>query len=382
MRRLAYFSLTVLFFPRFLPFGQIAYLGLMAASIYLNTASCGLIAPATLAAGNELYAAFAHNSSGNSELWAQHDEGRIRQAAADFIGAPAKNTALVPNFSWAINGIVQSLKGTERILLYKDDFPSLLQPFTINNFPITWVDATDGFNIHLEQLRDAVVQKHFDIVALSHVQWNTGYKLDLKEIGDLCHEHGVLFFVDATQSLGAIPIDLGALHIDVLAASNYKWMNAGFGTGILYTGDSFLAKYPPVVGGFHTDRVRPAGATVPSAASYEPGSPNMYGLLLLYAAMATKNKMGVAQVQQHNNDLMRQLLTGIADLPISILGQHTMTNRASIVLLKDENGLGAWLKQNNFIVTQRNGMLRVSTHFHNTAEEVAALIGCLQAKFE
>ncbi len=107
----------------------------MASLVYLNTASCGLIAPASLYAGNKLYADFAHSSSRYSELWAQQDEGRIRQVVADFIWAPVKNAALIPNFSWAMNGIVQSLKGSERILLYRNDFPSLLQPFTINNFP-------------------------------------------------------------------------------------------------------------------------------------------------------------------------------------------------------------------------------------------------------
>ena len=341
----------------------------MAPSIYFNTASCGLIAPETLQASNSLYANFAHNSSKFSEQWAQVDEPRIRQTVADFIGAPVKNTALVPNFSWAINGVVQSLKGTERVLLYRDDFPSLLQPFTINNFPITWVDAPDGFHIDLAQVRDAICNRRVDIVALSHVQWATGYKLDLHEIGNLCREHGVLFFVDATQSLGANLVDLRELNIDVLAASNYKWMNAGFGTGILNMGDSFLALYPPVVGGYHTDKIRIVDATCPTAASYEPCSPNMYGLLLMEAAIQAKNKIGMAQVEQHNYDLTQAFLQGIVDLPIKILGDHTMGNRCPIVLLHDEDGLGAWVGKHNFVVTHRNGMLRVSMHFHNTMDE-------------
>ena len=353
----------------------------MAPTIYLNTASCGLIAPETLQASNGLYAHFAHNSSKFSEQWAQKDEPRIRQTVADFIGAPVKNTALVPNFSWAMNGVVQSLKGTERALLYKDDFPSLLQPFTINNFPITWVDAPDGFNIDLAQVRDAICNKRVDIVAISHVQWATGYKLNLQEIGDLCREHGVLFFVDATQSLGANLIDLKELNIDVLAASNYKWMNAGFGSGILYVGDSFLAQYQPVVGGYHTDRVRMDRQTGPTAASYEPGSPNMYGLLLLEAALQAKNKTGMAQIQQHNYGLTQAFLQGIANLPIKILGDHTMGNRCPIVLLHDENGLGAWIEKHNIVVTHRNGMLRVSMHFYNTMDEVMALVDCLRGKF-
>ncbi len=353
----------------------------MEPSVYLNTASCGLIAPATLATANSLYATFAHNSSMHSERWTQQDEGRIRSVVADFVGASAKNVALVPNFSWAINGIVQSLKGTERVLLYKNDFPSLLLPFTINNFPITWMDAPDGFNLNLEQLRDAVINRRVDIVALSHVQWASGYKANLEEIGELCREHGVLFFVDATQSLGAIPINLAELNVDVLAGSNYKWMNAGFGSGVLYVGDSFLKKYPPAVGGFHSERIRVPEVADPTAANYEPGSPNMYGLSLLEATIVAKNKIGMAAIQQHNHDLMQKLLNGIKNLPLKILGDYTMNNRSSIVVLFDEDGLGDWVKKHNITVTHRNGMLRVSIHFHNTVEEVHALVECLRTKF-
>ena len=352
----------------------------MASLVYLNTASCGLIAPASLYAGNKLYADFAHSSSRYSELWAQQDEGRIRQVVADFIWAPVKNAALIPNFSWAMNGIVQSLKGSERILLYRNDFPSLLQPFTINNFPIIWVDAPDGFNIDIQQVKVAIRNKLVDIVALSHVQWSTGYMLDLKEIGDLCKEHSVLFFVDATQSLGANLINLEELNIDILAASCYKWMNAGFGTGVLYVGDNFLSQYPPVIGGFHSDKVRIPDVSVPTAASYEPGSPNMYGLLLLEAAITAKNKIGMANIQNHNYGLTQLLLKGIINLPVKILGDHSMSNRCSILMLHDENDLGRWIENHNFIITLRNGMLRVSLHFHNTEEDVIAFIDCLSAK--
>lgn len=220
--------------------------------IYLNTASCGLITPESLSDGDSLYKDFKHNASGASEAWRLNEEAATRQLIATFIGAKAKNVAMVPNFSWAINGIIQSLKGTERVLLYTGDYPSFLDPFRINNFNITWVDARDGFHIEMDKVREAISTNAVDIVVISHVQWSSGYKTDLQEIGDLCKQHGVLFIVDTTQSLGANELNLAELNIDVMAASNYKWMNAGFGTGILYVSDRFLEKYTPVVGGHNS----------------------------------------------------------------------------------------------------------------------------------
>ncbi|MES2701227.1 MAG: aminotransferase class V-fold PLP-dependent enzyme [Bacteroidota bacterium] len=349
--------------------------------IYLNTASCGLVDPNTLQAANLLYADMAHNSSTRSEEWRTNDESRIRQAIADFIGAPVNNVAMVPNFSWAVNGVVQSLHGTERVLLHTGDYPSLIEPFRISNFPITWVDAPDGFNIDVEKIEAAIRSHSVDIVALSHVQWTTGYMLDIKALGALCKQHGVLFIVDATQSLGANVINLSELNINVFAASNYKWMNAGFGTGILYIADAFLEKYPPVTAGNNSYKM--AGDKwlyAPSARSYEPGHPNMFGLMVLEAAIAQKAMLGMAHIEQHSRHLAQLFLTGIMDTPVRILGDHTMANRCAIIHLRDENGLGDWIKQHNIVVTQRNGLLRVSMHFYNTEGHVQALIDCIKAK--
>jgi cysteine desulfurase/selenocysteine lyase len=348
--------------------------------IYLNTAACGLVTPATLEAANKLYAAFDINSSTRSEEWRMHEEGRIRQTIANFISAPVEHVAMVPNFSWAMNAVVQSLKGTERVLLYKHDYPSLLEPFRINKFDICWVDAEDGFHMDMAAIRDAIKNNTVDIVALSHVQWTSGYQIDIKEIGDLCKDFGVRFIVDATQSLGAAEITLPELHIDVFAASNYKWMNAAFGTGILYLSENFLAHYPPVVGGNNSYKLIGAEMKqVPSAHSYEPGHPNMYGLTVLEAAIHQKQMLGIQHIVAHNRALTQQLLTGIQNTPIRILGDYTLAHRSPIIFLADEYGLGEHIKRHNIVVTHRNDYLRVSMHYYNTEEDVQAFVDCVAA---
>ncbi len=217
-----------------------------------------------------------------------------------------------------------------------------------------------------------------DIVAISHVQWTSGYLLDLQRISDVCKANGVLFFVDATQSMGAQSIDLSQVHIDVFAASNYKWMNAGFGTGVLSIKSSFLQRYLPVVAGNNSYRMIDGLMQYrPSILSYEPGHPNMFGLTVLRAAIQHKMEMGVENITRHNAALMDMLLKGLHNLPVNPVGKLTMENRAAFVLLKDENGLGDWLKQHGIIVTQRNGLLRISTHYYNTEGDVMTFIECI-----
>src|SRR5205085_11541602 len=141
-----------------------------------------------------------------------------------------KNVAMIPNFSWAMNAIVQSLKGTEKVLLYKNDFPSVTEPFRVNKFDITWVEDTDGFTLSMEQIEECITGRRVDMVVISHVMWQSGYTLDIATVGRLCKEHEVIFIVDATQSLGSLHVDIANLGADVFISSNYKWMNAGFGT--------------------------------------------------------------------------------------------------------------------------------------------------------
>ncbi len=352
------------------------------ANTYLNTAATGLLEPQVIDAANKFYAQLSVHGSNFAEQWRMEEEPHVRATIASFVGAQPRNIAMVPNFSWALNGLVQSLKGTEKIMLYRHDYPSLTEPFKINNFSIKWIDTEDGFTLPVEQIKQSIANKEIDILAISHVQYNTGYKLDIEEIGVLCNVHNVLFIVDATQSLGAIETNLGRLQADVFIASNYKWMNAGFGTGIMYMSDIFLEKYTPVVGGNNSYKNHEGTMMyLPSVQSYEPGHPNMGGLTILQAAIRHKMQLGIENVEKHNHRLAALLLDEIKELPVQLIGPYTMTDRAPMILLKDEDGLSAWLKQHNIVTTNRNGIVRISTHYHNTNADVIQLVNCLYRKY-
>lgn len=345
--------------------------------IYFNTASCGLLSNESIQAGNVLYNAMLTESSTASESLRESGIPRIREAVASFLGSPVSNLAFIPNFSYALNSIVQALKGTEKVLLYKHDYPSVAEPFRINKFDITWIDSNDGFAIDIEELKQMLIDNKIELLVMSHVQWLSGFKLDITELGAFCRQHDIVFIVDATQSLGALQLRADRMHVDVLISSNYKWMNAGFGTGVMYMSDSFLAKYPPVVGGFGSYGYDGQSMKyMPSVRSYEPGHPNFHGLLVLEAAVNEKMKMGMDAIGSHNQKLTQLLLDNIGD--IAILGPVDTLHRSSIVMLRDDSGsLHKHLVSNGFLAIHRNGNIRLSFHFHNTKEEVRLLIESL-----
>jgi selenocysteine lyase/cysteine desulfurase len=351
----------------------------MKPTIYLNTASAGLLDEQTLHATNTLYQQMLTQTSTAVEHLRDHGLQRIRETVGKFIHAPAANIALIPNFSYALNAIVHALDGNERVMLYRNDYPSVYEPFRINGFDIKWIEhGDDGFTMNIAAMKALLLANNIDILAISHVQWMSGYTLDLKDIGEFCAANNIRFIVDATQSLGALPVYIDELKVDVLIASNYKWMNAGFGHGIMYMSDDFLKRYTPVVGG-NASYGMYAGQWKyePSIRSYEPGHLNFHGLLIAEAAINQKLEKGIEQIVAHNLRLTAQLVEGIGKLKFSLLGPATMDNRCSIVLLKAGEDLQKHLQQHNIIVIHRNGFVRISIHQHNTEADIAAILAAL-----
>ena len=148
----------------------------MSSRIYLNTASCGLLSEESLQSTYVLYQGMITESSTAVEPLRDHGLQRIRETMASFLDAPASNVVFLPNFSFGINALVQSLRGDEKVLLYNNDYPSLTAPFKANNFNITWIDAQDGFTIRMDELKELALKNKVDMIVISHVQWLSALK--------------------------------------------------------------------------------------------------------------------------------------------------------------------------------------------------------------
>jgi len=348
--------------------------------VYLNTAACGLIAPTVLQAGTEMYRELAVKGSTGGEYWRDNRYAEIKKLTADFLHTTEEYVALVPNCSFALNSLVHSLSGREKVLMYRKDYPSLYIPFVINNFEIAWLEDEDGFLINLEKLEATIKAEQPDLLVISHVQWQSGFTANLEQIGEICNRNGVLLIVDTTQSLGAVEVDAPSLGIDVLVTSNYKWMNAGFGTGLVYMNAAFLDRYPPKVSGngSRTFSWNDEGYTyVPGITNYEPGSLDMFSVTIMEQSIKEKMQKGIGQIAAHNRVLTGVLLEGLAAMPVQITGPPDMQNRSAIVVIQEEAGLHGLLTQHNIITTLRNGTIRISIHDHNTADDIAVLIDCV-----
>lgn len=124
---------------------------------------------------------------------------------------------------------LQERRGVELILLSDSD--------PLGDLPE--VDKPRGWS--MEEL-ESKVTKRTRVVALSHVQFSSGYAADLEELGKFCHERKIDLIVDCAQSLGCLPVYPEKWHIGAVAASGWKWLMGSKGTGILYTSDALREK--------------------------------------------------------------------------------------------------------------------------------------------
>lgn len=241
---------------------------------YLNTASCGLISQATAAAAQQFYQQHLRHGGTPRAQWYEQ-LAATRQLAADWLGAQVNELAFVSNFTSGMNVVVPMLRSFGKVLLLEGDYPSLTLPWQLHGHRVVTCPTEANGSFALEQVERYIRQHQIRIMAVSHVQYTTGFCVDLVALSELCQAYEVLLVVDATQSMGVVPIDVKKTPVDVLVASGYKWMTAGFGNGLLYMRQELQAHLRPVVMGSNSfEDIIPGGEIPFSTRTLEAGHYN------------------------------------------------------------------------------------------------------------
>jgi selenocysteine lyase/cysteine desulfurase len=344
-----------------------------------NTSSCGLLPKSC----NERLSNFTHSlqksGSRTSENFLSEILPKIRTTVSEFFDADKSEVALIPNFSFGLNSIIPSISRYKKALLFEDDYPSLTQPFVLNDFEVTWLKSGDGFSFELEEIAKIISEKKIEIVAISQVQYLTGFMIDIEAVGKVCKANGAVLIIDGTQSLGAITYSFSNSHADIYIASNYKWMNAGFGTGIMAIKKDFLQRHEPKIGGFASFLNEDGSwGYKPSILCYEPGHLNMGGLLVLEDSINIKLQLGMDNIQQHIRLLIDLLVSQAKVMGLEIIGPYSNENRCGIVCFRDSEALSDSLLKHNILFKSRGGKIRIGLHFHNTEEDVHRILRAME----
>ena len=315
---------------------------------------------------------------------------KTRQLAARIIGASPEEIALVRNTSHGLGLVAEGLdwrEGDEVAVATSIEYPSNVYPWQHlagRGVTVREIEAREG-GITPEAVAAAITPRT-RLVALSSVQFATGYSTDLEAVGALCERSGVLLCVDGIQSVGCVPVDVKKCRIHFLSADSHKWMLGVSGVGLLYVDRNVLPRVRPVLVGWRstTDLWNFNSSHFelrPDATKFEEGSHNYAGIYALGAALGLLLEVGMERVEARIRELLRYL-----ELELRAVGCDvgpSPEHRAGILTFLPPRGdvkaLATYLSEHTVSFSLRRGRIRLSPHFYNQPAEVERVVEMVRA---
>lgn len=322
--------------------------------------------------------------------WAKLEK-QLREQLKQLINAPSTgDIALVKNTSEALSFVAQGIDWQvgDEIITSNQEFPS-------NRIP--W-EALSERGVVLQQVRlesddpeQALINAmttQTRLLTISSVQYASGLRMDLPRLGAACKARGILFCVDAIQSLGALPFDVQAIDCDFAMADGHKWLLGPEGLGVFYCRESVRESLHLTQHGWHMveamgnydlQQWQPAS----SARRFEAGSPNTLAQHALSASLELLLEIGMDEVAELLQQRVAYLLGRLQRLEgAKLLSPEKQERRAGIVTFAIDGinhaRLHRDLMQAGIICAQRGGGIRWSPHFYTTQATIDQALTTLQ----
>jgi len=313
-----------------------------------------------------------------------------RNLAAKLLEATPNEIAFVPSTSVGLSLIAAGLdwKKGDNVIVADGDFSSNIYPWVNlqrRGVKVKFVPRKPDGAVKLADV-ERQVDEQTRLVSLSSVHFVTGAAIDMDAIGQFLQERGILFCVDAIQSLGALPCSVR--YVDFLAADAHKWLLGPQGFGLLFVRRERLDQIHPSLVGWKSVRSPKEFLKIQlefpdSARRYEPGSLNILGLAGLHAALSLILELGVAAIAKRLAALRTILIEGLEHKGCNVLAASSPGLPTGITSFKIDNEnnelLYRRLVKSEIHVSLRDDLsgskcIRVSPHFYNTEEEIALLL--------
>ncbi|MCI0661907.1 MAG: aminotransferase class V-fold PLP-dependent enzyme [Acidobacteria bacterium] len=315
---------------------------------------------------------------------------KTREAAAGLINAKRDQIAFAQNTSAGLAIIANGIdwQAGDNIVTAECEFPA-------NIVPWRRIQREYGVELRLAHERDgrleteeilSLIDGRTRLVTLSFVQYASGFRADLANIGRYCRERDLLFLVDAIQGLGALRLDVEASYIDALSADAHKYLLGTEGCAIFYVSARALERVKPTLVGWlslenpenHGDCEQPYAK---SARRFEPGSLNTLGLAGLGAALELFQEVGMEKIERYLIDLGDYLSQRLTDHGYQVISSRREGEKSAIICCRhakySADFLANSLGERQIVTAARAGRLRISPHFYNTRNEIDRLIECL-----
>jgi selenocysteine lyase/cysteine desulfurase len=356
--------------------------------VYFNHASTG---PMSLRVQDSLNELLYLNSEGKiddyKELLRRADESK--QLIGKLLNTTADRIAFTSNTSSGLNILAQGIrwKKGDRIILGDVEFPANVYPF-MNlkdiGVEIDFVKSENGI-ITAEDLIHAITPKT-KLISVSYVQFLSGYRVDLENLGNTCKEKEIILSLDATQGLGALTLDIQKCNVDFISCGTQKWMLGIQGMAFIYISKELQNKLKTASVGWLSvenawDLIDYEFTLKKTANRYQPGTLNTYGIYAINASLKMFDEFGYNNIENQVLSNSKYFIEQLADTGLTpLLINFSKKNIAGIISFRSEDAenIFHYLQTKNIVTAVREGIIRLSPHFYNTEDEIDKVVAKLK----
>jgi selenocysteine lyase/cysteine desulfurase len=359
-------------------------------TVYLNHAAVSPPPVPTIKAVEAQLRDVAESGALHYHRWVAVKE-RARQLAARMIGARPEQVAFMRNTSDGLSTVANGLRwrAGDNVVTFKREFPSNIYP---------WLRLREAFGIEVRMCEERdgridlaelinLIDERTRVVAISHVQYGSGFRADLERVGRAARAHDALLVVDVIQSMGVVPIDVEAELIDAASAACHKWLLTPEGVGLLYLSDRARERVQPTLVGWSSvpdpeDYSNFEQGWSHGALAWETGTLPTALLHGLEASLKLLHETGVERIAGYLNELTDSLCQQLQGRNYEVVSSRRAGEKSQIVCLRHRGewtpmALYSHLKRQNIITAPRGDRLRIAPHLYNLPDEIETLVNAL-----
>lgn len=360
---------------------------LLASKTYLCSNSYGALADSVKAA-LECYIEDRLTLGVDWDGWVGRLES-VRALMASLLNCATGEVALTASLSAGINALASALDyrgDRNRIVVSDFEFPTHAQIWHAQEprgARIVHVPASAEACIPLENFA-RVIDERTRLVAITHVCYKNGAKLDVDGVVRLAHDRGAQVLLDCYQSVGSMSVDVKALDVDFAAGGMLKYLLGTAGLGFLYVRDSLIPALVPTASGWFAQADIGAmditgNTPAPSARRFEAGTPPVLACYAAEAALKLILDVGLPAIGERNQALVARCLHELQGIGWASITPASPEQHGSVVAVpsRDSPALCAALMKRNIVTSSRSDCVRASFHFYNDEADIEAFIASM-----
>lgn len=359
-------------------------------AVYLNHAAVSPLPSPTLNAIQSQLKDVSENGSANFRRWLETKES-ARKLLANLLSARPEQIAFMRNTSDSLATVANGFnwRAGDNLVTFRKEFPANIYP---------WLRLRHGFGVEVRMCGERegrvdldemieLIDERTRIVSISQVQFASGFRADLRRLGQAARAQDALLIVDVIQGLGVMPINVKEDLIDVAAGASHKWLLGPEGVGFLYLSDRARLRIEPTLVGWISvpdpdDYSNFEQPWRPGTLAWETGTGAAALLYGVETSLRLLLETGIDRIAVYLEELTDYLCAGLDQARYEILSSRLATEKSQIVSIRHRGGiepmeLYSHLRKRNIVTAPRGDGLRIAPHFYNTREDINQLLESL-----